>query len=597
MELVYLWVKDYKNIKKQGFNFSPRFECNFDGKTLTIDEKKDEYIKDFFGDNINVTAIIGENGSGKSTILELLFNKYDHTTLEKGLFFIYFNKDAEDDKKLIFLGANETKINDSEYKIKMQSKIETLPSTKTVYFSNILNENDLFLPVFQIDINHTHSVNISTTHRLSQMKLIETSSRKNSVKSFDKIYRSYKIQQIINILILIQDKAIKIPFDLPTSIILQNIDVRKYIETIKNKFENGFYEELVRILNNDNSNERFKDYLSSNLIIVFLLENMHFNNSFQEKLLEEILYGMEDTSNRRTFYINIKNRVYDKEWYIDGLKLHSSDISDFFDLADELINKVNNFTNKINNQFEIELDINGTNFSFLEIYEKLIQQSEYFLDISFDRGLSSGEENYLYQFSRFYQLSKGFKDNPYENLQIKSQEVKNIVFLIDEGEDTLHPRWQKNYIEYLTKFFRDNFEQNIHIIVTSHSPFIVSDLPKDNILFMKDGKEDKGVHKQTFGANIHTLLSDGFFMDKKGLIGEFAQNKIQEVINFLKGKESTIKSANEAKKIIDIIGEPFLKMQIEDLYKKKFPETLELDKQIEKLKKELKRLENAKNRN
>ena len=29
MELVYLWVEDYKNIQKQGFNFSPNFECDF----------------------------------------------------------------------------------------------------------------------------------------------------------------------------------------------------------------------------------------------------------------------------------------------------------------------------------------------------------------------------------------------------------------------------------------------------------------------------------------------------------------------------------------------------------------------------------------
>ena len=67
MELVYLWVEDYKNIKKQGFNFSPRFECNYnkDTKELTIDEK-DDYLENFFGENINVTAIVGENGSGKS---------------------------------------------------------------------------------------------------------------------------------------------------------------------------------------------------------------------------------------------------------------------------------------------------------------------------------------------------------------------------------------------------------------------------------------------------------------------------------------------------------------------------------------------------
>jgi len=27
MELVYLWIEEYKNIKNQGFNFSPWFEC------------------------------------------------------------------------------------------------------------------------------------------------------------------------------------------------------------------------------------------------------------------------------------------------------------------------------------------------------------------------------------------------------------------------------------------------------------------------------------------------------------------------------------------------------------------------------------------
>ncbi|NOZ91346.1 MAG: hypothetical protein GXO60_08700 [Epsilonproteobacteria bacterium] len=67
MELIYSWVEDYKNIHNQGFNFSPKFNCHYDGETLTIDDNVDkdgkkQYIEDFFGENINVTAIVGKNG-------------------------------------------------------------------------------------------------------------------------------------------------------------------------------------------------------------------------------------------------------------------------------------------------------------------------------------------------------------------------------------------------------------------------------------------------------------------------------------------------------------------------------------------------------
>ena len=37
---------------------------------------------------------------------------------------------------------------------------------------------------------------------------------------------------------------------------------------------------------------------------------------------------------------------------------------------------------------------------------------------------------------------------------------------------------------------------------------------------------------ETFGANIHTLLSHGFFM-KDGLMGEFAKDKIDTAIKYL----------------------------------------------------------------
>ena len=78
MELVYLWVEEYKNIYRQGFNFSPRFECEYKDGNLTICDKKkkeckdNEYLENFFGKNINVTAIVGKNGTGKSNVLEVI---------------------------------------------------------------------------------------------------------------------------------------------------------------------------------------------------------------------------------------------------------------------------------------------------------------------------------------------------------------------------------------------------------------------------------------------------------------------------------------------------------------------------------------------
>jgi AAA15 family ATPase/GTPase len=65
MELIYLYVEEYKNIKDQGFNFSSKYNCTYKDNTLTIDKNKD-YIDNFFGDNINISAIVGKNGSGKS---------------------------------------------------------------------------------------------------------------------------------------------------------------------------------------------------------------------------------------------------------------------------------------------------------------------------------------------------------------------------------------------------------------------------------------------------------------------------------------------------------------------------------------------------
>ena len=137
---------------------------------------------------------------------------------------------------------------------------------------------------------------------------------------------------------------------------------------------------------------------------------------------------------------------------------------------------------------------------------------------------------------------------------------------LDEVESGYHPNWQKEFIKNIMKALEntDLKDRKINLFFSTHSPFILSDLPKENIIFLEKGKQ---VHpfedgKQTFGANIHTLLSHGFFM-KDGLMGEFAKDKIDTAITYLNQKILTQDELDYCENIISIIGEPIIKRELQ----------------------------------
>lgn len=74
-ELIYLWInKDTHGcFHREGFNFSPWYSVSYSPETRVLRIETLDRINVFRNSNIaNVTAIIGENGTGKTTLLEYL---------------------------------------------------------------------------------------------------------------------------------------------------------------------------------------------------------------------------------------------------------------------------------------------------------------------------------------------------------------------------------------------------------------------------------------------------------------------------------------------------------------------------------------------
>lgn len=73
MELIYLYIRKYENLfEEQEFNFSSNFSAAFKEGKLMVEENKNA-LKHYYGENVNnVVWFLGQNGIGKSTLLDIL---------------------------------------------------------------------------------------------------------------------------------------------------------------------------------------------------------------------------------------------------------------------------------------------------------------------------------------------------------------------------------------------------------------------------------------------------------------------------------------------------------------------------------------------
>ncbi len=160
-------------------------------------------------------------------------------------------------------------------------------------------------------------------------------------------------------------------------------------------------------------------------------------------------------------------------------------------------------------------------------------------------------------------------DNRLHKIKYKYQRI-NLIF--DEIELYYHPEFQRNFIQdFLFAVERCNLNtiKNINCVFITHSPFILSDIPNSNILFLDKG-EQKSTSTESFAANIHDMLAKKFFMEN-GLIGEFAKKTLEDLISFLTSQKSDRSySRKESLAIVELVSDRVIRDRMFDLYFAKF---------------------------
>jgi ABC-type multidrug transport system ATPase subunit len=588
MELVYLWVEEYKNIEKQGFNFSPRFKCEYDEATneLIIYENK-EYVS-LFPENINITAIVGENGSGKSSLLKLL---HKELRIWKGKGFAIFNGERNEKFYLSWLENYPflSKFNE----LHAHDKKTSFPffEYSFTYDKDLDYENELIYPTKQI--NTVKGV----VHLIEEL----LHNQKNILLNYFDLKQTKQLDKFESFFV---PKTINIFFDTRT------IKSKEHFPELKSTAE----DQLSELKNSITHNKTTLDFIR----IIKEINTLLTDRNSYEKLSNQFDYfnpksefklGSRDTSEE-----------YSNLWH-ESFKYNSIDLNNLSEIKkiqpvkrnEEWIDEsdIHIYSFDIDKLDMRAIEVIMTSFSTYQFTVQLCDINNRVLN-----DLSFGEQQLLFILNQLYSL---------KNTQIFGN-IDSYIVLLDEIDIGWHPDWQKRMLSYICNFLQFLTEKTFHLVLTTHSPFILSDLPKENVIFLEKYKKNEDANQkegncknatseiniETFGANIHTLLSDGFFM-KDGLMGEFAKGKITAIKDFYEKVKKSKNPKNEHKQefennienfrhIQSIIGEPFLKTIMknyldelelifsddEDLINKEL-------KELEKRKLYLEKLKNAKN--
>ena len=219
-----------------------------------------------------------------------------------------------------------------------------------------------------------------------------------------------------------------------------------------------------------------------------------FDTNFKDGIFElfrafQILY----TLNYRTVPSTIKSDVYQsKGYYTDGKVPRPAPEETVFHFLDYYIEKENIVTKEVSNLLM--------------------------------KNLSDGEQQFLHTLGICLMLKN-----------------KSAILLLDEPETHFNPDWRSKFIRTLQKSLEASKTKNImkDVLITSHSPFIISDCFPDKVIVFKKGEDPKNAQKmkfRTYGTSTDLIMENLF--KKNYTIGDKSREEIEDILKQIENKET-----------------------------------------------------------
>lgn len=560
--LIYLWVEQYKNIENTEIYFTLDYKLRGNEKDKVLSMEQTHFGKLCEEghnplENLDAfTAFIGENGSGKSNLIELVSfiyttGKFPEGVSDSGKNSFCIVEQQDEDSKVFYLISP----NSNEYAQRYEKSINFAFSSELASF-NEFGKTILYHPLNDLAAGtSSHAIFNSIKIAANPFKKLLTGisdsalAKKFAVNKHElselPTFKHISENPYSRIVILFNELKYKILND--ESLIKQFGIFSK--NTAQVKLYNVFIAEIEK--------ERIDEYqFLLSYVFIVVVSAVQNNKKYTEvpylvALMLTCELFMDKVESIKPFEKDIKKYLARDSWHVlqESFKKHFDHMIDNIDIFDLEYNELNGSYLAIKLS---DLEVNpALDYICSEEWFDFEGQVRSFqgagIPLKID-GLSSGEISVIHFLS--------------ELKEQLTQYGGDCVVILDEPENSFHPEWQRCLISILLEMCQ-KLNVSPQVIVSSHSPFVLSDMLEGKALLLGKG----GSFKKCFAANIHEMLSDSFFL--KSTIGEAAKVKIADVVSFINNPHgqsilgNTIdKRISASQLIVDHVGDQLLKSEL-----------------------------------